>query len=196
MFRYKSNKQAFIIAALVILLCFVSLTGATLALFTNDPNDGTIGVITTAGDLKVDIIDALTNESLVGHVLRFQPETEDESEFLFEPGARVYTQGFRVKNTGDIPVNFRMYVSRDSQLDADEFYTAFEVWITTDTTGLVEAVKLTDFDGRLEVGESSEATYYLFIKMKESIGNRFQDKEYMGIGVTVYAVQGNVNVRE
>lgn len=196
MFRYKSNKQAFIIAALVILLCFVSLTGATLALFTNDPNDGTIGVITTAGDLKVDIIDALTNESLVGHVLRFQPETEDESEFLFEPGARVYTQGFRVKNTGDIPVNFRMYVSRDSQLDADEFYTAFEVWITTDTTGLVEAVKLTDFDGRLEVGESSESTYYLFIKMKESIGNRFQDKEYMGIGVTVYAVQGNVNVRE
>ena len=196
MFRYKSNKQAFIIAALVILLCFVSLTGATLALFTNDPNDGTIGVITTAGDLKVDIIDALTNESLVGHVLRFQPETEDESEFLFEPGARVYTQGFRVKNTGDIPVNFRMYVSRDSQLDADEFYTAFEVWIITDTTGLVEAVKLTDFDGRLEVGESSEATYYLFIKMKESIGNRFQDKEYMGIGVTVYAVQGNVNVRE
>ena len=196
MFRYKSNKQAFIIAALVILLCFVSLTGATLALFTNDPNDGTIGVITTAGDLKVDIIDALTNESLVGHVLRFQPETEDESEFLFEPGARVYTQGFRVKNTGDIPVNFRMYVSRDSQLDADEFYTAFEVWITTDTTGLVEAVKLTDFNGRLEVGESSESTYYLFIKMKESIGNRFQDKEYMGIGVTVYAVQGNVNVRE
>ena len=196
MFRYKSNKQAFIIAALVILLCFVSLTGATLALFTNDPNDGTIGVITTAGDLKVDIIDALTNESLVGHVLRFQPETEDESEFLFEPGARVYTQGFRVKNTGDIPVNFRMYVSRDSQLDADEFYTAFEVWITTDTTGLVEAVKLTDFNGRLEVGESSESTYYLFIKMKESIGNRFQDQEYMGIGVTVYAVQGNLNVRE
>ncbi len=197
MFRYKSNKQAFIIAALVILLCFVSLTGATLALFTNDPNDGTIGVITTAGDLKVDIIDALTNESLVGHVLRFQPETEDdESEFLFEPGARVYTQGFRVKNTGDIPVNFRMYVSRDSQLNNEEFYEAFEVWITTDPTTTVGAVELTEFDGRLEVGESSEAAYYLFIKMKESIGNRFQGQEYMGIGVTVYAVQGNLNVRE
>ena len=33
MFRYRSNKQAFIIAVLVILLCLVSLTGATLALF-------------------------------------------------------------------------------------------------------------------------------------------------------------------
>ena len=42
MFRYKSNKQAIIIAALIILLCFVCLTGSTLALFTNDPEKGTI----------------------------------------------------------------------------------------------------------------------------------------------------------
>ncbi|MBR2479060.1 MAG: hypothetical protein IKB47_01475 [Clostridia bacterium] len=195
MFRYKSNKQAFIIAALVILLCFVSLTGATLALFTNDPNDGTIGVITTAGDLKVDIIDALTEESLIGHVLQFQT-TVDTSEFLFEPGARVYTQGFKVKNIGDIPVNFRIYVSEDSELDMEEFYRAFEVWISTEPTDLVGAEKLTDFKGRLEVGQSSEETYYLFIKMNETVGNEFQGKTYMGIGVTVYAAQGNVSVEE
>ena len=195
MFRYKSNKQAFIIAALVILLCFVSLTGATLALFTNDPNDGTIGVITTAGDLKVDIIDALTEGSLIGHVLQFQTTT-DESEFLFEPGARVYTQGFKVKNIGDIPVNFRIYVSEDSELDMEEFYRAFEVWISTEPTDLVGAEKLTDFKGRLEVGQSSEETYYLFIKMNQTVGNEFQGKTYMGIGVTVYAAQGNVSVEE
>jgi hypothetical protein len=58
MLRYKSHKQAFIMAALVILLCLVCLTGATLALFTGNVNDGTIGIITTTGDIAVDIVDA------------------------------------------------------------------------------------------------------------------------------------------
>lgn len=49
MFRYKSHKQAFIMTALVILLCLVSLVGATLALFTSDPNDGTIRRDNTSG---------------------------------------------------------------------------------------------------------------------------------------------------
>ena len=66
------------------------------------------------------------------------------------------------------------------------------MWISTDPTNPAIAQKLTDFTGRLEVGESSESTYYLFIKMKESVGNEFQGKSYAGIGVTVYAVQGNV----
>ena len=54
MFRYKTNKKMLIIAAAVILLCFVCLSGATLALF-SQTLDGTIGIITTAGDIEVDI---------------------------------------------------------------------------------------------------------------------------------------------
>ena len=48
---------------------------------------------------------------------------------------------------------------------------------------------------RLEVGEKTD-TYYLVIKMREEAGNEFQDKSYTGIGVTVYAVQGNAEVGE
>lgn len=193
MFRYKSNKQAFIIAALVILLCLVCLTGATLALFTSDSNDGTIGIITTAGDVKVDIVDASSEATLVGKVLQFQT-SQDRKEILFEPGAVFYTQGFKVKNVGDIPVNFHLYVSEDEDIDMEEFNEAFEVWISTSPTNPANAKKLTDFTGRLEVGKSSESTYYLLIKMKESVGNEFQGKTYTGIGVTVYAVQGNASI--
>jgi hypothetical protein len=191
MFRYRSHKQAFIMTALVILLCLVSLTGATLALFTSDRGDGTIGIIATAGDIKVDIVDASSEESLVGEVLQFQTSA-DRKEILFEPGAVFFTQGFKVKNAGDIPVNFRLSVSEDPNINKEEFEQAFEVWISTDRSNPADAQKLTDFTGRLEVGESSESTYYLFIKMKESVGNEFQGKSYAGIGVTVYAVQGNV----
>jgi hypothetical protein len=32
--------------------------------------------------------------------------------------------------------------------------------------------------------------------MKDTAGNEFQGKTYTGIGVTVYAVQGNVTIEE
>ena len=196
MFRYKSNKQAFIIAALVILLCLVCLTGATLALFTSDSNDGTIGIITTSGDVEVDIVDTegvtLQNKALA--FLSTSGAHTDSQKVLFEPGATFYTQGFKIKNTGDIPVNFSLSVSKDDKIDMEEFDEAFELWIVKEDDDFSGAEKLTEFKvNGLAPGESSE-TYHLFIKMKESVGNEFQGKTYTGIGVTVYAVQGNAKI--
>ena len=196
MFRYKkTNKQAFIIAALVILLCLVCLTGATLALFTSDMSDGKIGIITTAGNVRVDIVDAANGETLVGEALEFMTKSEQQ-QILFEPGAMFCTEGFKVKNVGDVIINFRLYVSEDENINMDEFNKAFDVWIATDSKDPVDAQPLSEFTGRLGVGESSESTYYLFVKMKETAGNSFQGKTYSGIGVTVYAVQGNVDIEE
>jgi hypothetical protein len=196
MFRYKSHKQAFIMTALVILLCLVCLTGATLALFTSDPNDGTIGIITTSGDVEIDIVDT-SGATLQNRALDFITASgtpTDSGNVLFEPGTTFRTQGFQVKNTGDIPVNFRLSVSKDDKIDMDEFDKAFELWIVKEGDDFSSAEKLTEFKvNGLAVGESSD-TYYLFIKMKESVGNEFQGKTYTGIGVTVYAVQGNAQL--
>ena len=195
MFRYKSHKQAFIMTALVILLCLVCLTGATLALFTSDPNDGTIGIITTSGDVEIDIVDT-SGVTLQNRALAFMTTSDatDSNDILFEPGATFYTQGFKIKNTGDIPVNFSLSVSKDDKIDMEEFDEAFELWIVKEGEDFSSAKKITNFkvDG-LAAGESSD-TYYLFIKMKESVGNEFQGKTYTGIGVTVYAVQGNAQL--
>lgn len=193
MLRYKTNKQAVIIAVLIITLCLICLVGATLAIFTNDQNDGTIGIITTAGNIEVDIIDPYSDVSLVGDTLAFHTSS-DHRQILFEPGATFYTQGFKLKNSGNIPINFRLSVSEDESINMDEFNRAFEVWISTDRTNPENAQRLTEFEGRLEVGEKSEQTYYLFVRMKESAGNEFQGKIYTGIGITVYAAQGNVSV--
>ena len=182
--------------ALVILLCLVSLVGATLALFTSDPNDGTIGIITTSGDVEIDIVD-LSGETLQNRALDFITASgtpTDSGNVLFEPGATFRTQGFKVKNTGDIPVNFSLSVSKDDKIDMEEFDKAFELWIVKEGDDFSSAEKITNFKvNGLVAGESSE-TYYLFIKMKESVGNEFQGKTYSGIGVTVYAVQGNAKL--
>ena len=190
MSRYKSNKQSFIIAALVILLCLSCLTGATLALFTSDLNDGTIGIVTTSGDVEIDIVDK-SGVTLQNKALDFITSSEDR-EVLFEPGAIFYTQEFQVKNTGDIPVNFSLSVSKDDKIDMKEFDEAFEVWIVlASNSDFKNAERITNFKGRLEVGGISEE-YRLVVRMKETVGNEFQGKTYTGIGVTVYAVQGNV----
>ncbi len=194
MFRYKTNKQALIIAALVILLCLSCLTGATLALFTGNLGDGTIGIVTTSGDVKVDIVDAYYEKTLVGEALEFQM-TSEHQKLLFEPGACFFTQPFKVKNVGDIPINFRLSVSDDEDIDMEKFYEAFDVWISKNPSNAADAKKITSFTGRLEVGESSES-YYLLVRMKETAGNDFQGQSYSGIGVTVYAVQGNVIIKE
>ena len=188
MFRYKkSNKQAFILAALIILVCLACLSGATFALFTSSSNDGTIGIVTTSGSVEIDIVDT-SGATLQGRSLEFVTLTDD---YLFEPGATFYTQGFQVKNAGNIPVNFTLSVSKDDKIDMKEFDEAFEVWIVrVDDENFADAERITNFKGRLEVGQNSE-TYCLFIKMKETAGNEFQGKTYTGIGVTVYAVQGN-----
>ena len=195
MFRYNSVSKHLFIAGLVILLCLVCFTGATLALFVSAPTDGTIGIITTSGNVRVDIVDASSKASLVGQVLQLQTSSE-RREILFEPGATYFTQGFKVKNTGDIPISFRLSVSDDEGVDMDEFYEAFEVWIAKDDLDLANAERLTDFRGSLKVGECSESTYYLFIRMKETVGNDFKGKTYTGVGVTVYAVQGNADIKE
>lgn len=195
MFRYKSHKKAFIMTALVILLCLVCLTGATLALFTSDPNDGTIGIITTSGDVEIDIVDT-SGATLQNKALAFMitSGTTDSNDVLFEPGATFYTQGFKIKNTGDVTVNFRLSVSKDDSINMEEFDKAFELWIVKEGDNFSSAEKLTEFKvNGLAAGESSE-TYYLFIKMKESVGNEFQGKTYTGIGVTVYAVQSNAQL--
>ena len=203
MFRYRTNKRALTIAAMIILLCLVCLTGATFALFTSNVKDGTIGVVATAGFIDVDVVDAdNTDHSLVDSSLGFQFESNadgkrfDTDSVYFEPGAAFRTHGFKVKNKSSIPIKFRMYISEDDDTDMNAFNEAFEILISTDPTDMTNAVKIIEFEEAIEAETCGADTYYLFIKMKETAGNDFQGFAYEGIGVTVYAVQGNLILEE
>jgi hypothetical protein len=170
----------------------VSITGATLALFTSSEEDGKIGINATSGSIKLDIVDAEDSTSLVGDALDFV--TKDGSqEILFEPGMTVHTQGFRIKNNGNIPINYIVYLSKDDT--TQNFIEAFDFWITDDPTDRDAMTKLYEFDGRLEREQSSDV-YYLVLHMKETADNDYQDQEFTGVGITVLAVQGNVNIED
>ena len=195
MIRYKSEKRPLIIAVMAILLSIISITGATLALFTSDAGKGTIGINATSGNIEVDIIDASDNpQSLVGSVLNFVTTSQNQ-EIYFEPGATYHTEGFRVKNTGEIPLNFIVYISEDveEEYEGIAFEDAFDVWLTKNPSDKNSMEKMPKFKGSLLVGETSDV-YYLVFRMKETAGNEFQGKTFTGIGITVCAVQGNAVV--
>ena len=201
MFRYKSKEQAIVIAALVIMLCLTCLAGATLALFTSNPDDGKIGIVTTAGKINIDIVDAEKN-SLVNGTLKFVPDNPG-SPILFEPGATFRTQAFYIKNNSDISIKFRVYVSNDEQMDMEEFNRGFEVWVGTNPDDPTKGMPITEFSEVLLPHTQDTQPYYLFVHMKESAGNEFNNNNnknkpviYSGIGITVFAVQGNADIEE
>lgn len=200
MLRNLEHKKSIILAAIAILLCVVAITGSTLALFTSG-NDGKIGINATAGNLRVDIVDTSDDpKSLVGDVLNLVT-TPNKDPILFEPGAVYFTEGFRVANKGNIPLNFILYISEDETVRQD-FFDAFEVWITTDPSSRLNPTdpekrdsfaELPKFKGSLKPDELSQV-YYLVFRMKETAGNEFQNQVFTGVGITVCAVQGNVNL--
>lgn len=198
MSRYKPTHKTFIIAALLILLCLVSISGATFALFTSTTEDGKIGINATSGKMKVDIIDASDKpQSLVGDVLDFIT-TSDKTEVLFEPGATYYTEGFRVKNAGNIDIKYILYISEDAHENGkpvENFSDAFEVWLTTNPKSKDGMVKIQDFSGTLEKEQASDV-FYLVFRMKETAGNDFQNRTFTGVGITVCAVQGNGYIKK
>ena len=192
---YNRITSPIVAATLILLLCFANLVGTTYALFTAQTKDGSIGVITTSGDVGVDIVDT-AGESLKGKVLQFV--TTSETPVLFEPGTTFYTQGFKIMNAGNIPVNFRVSVNYGNMTEAErlKFEEAFEIGITTDPTRQTDAEPTDKFVGSLDVSgdDASSQTYHLIIRMKETVGNEFQGAKYEGIGITVYAVQANASL--
>lgn len=187
----KSVYRKIIVPVIVILLCLTSMIGVTWALFTNG-EDGKIGVNVTSGNINIDIINE-DGKSLLNDVLNFVPK-DGREVIYFEPGATFYTEPFQVQNKeNSISINYRICVSDDESEDMAAFEEGFELWITKDPTDLSDASRMMSFSGELGVGDTSEM-YYLVIRMKETAGNEFQGKEYSGIGITVIAVQGNVDI--
>lgn len=195
--RLVGYKNRIIACFLVMTLCFSSIVGSTYALFTSDPERGKIGVNTTSGTVKADIVDTSNEEnSLVGKTLQFVFTSQSDT-YYFEPGATIYTQGFRVKNMGNVTMNFRLYVSNDPSLEMSDFSDAFDVFVVTSLGDIGNVEKeIASFVGRLEAQHTSDEEFHLVIRMKESASNYFQGRHFDRIGITVYAIQGNVDIKE
>lgn len=150
--------------------------------------DGTAdsGVNVTTGKLKVDIID-VDGVSVVGEKLDFIGK-EDGAPVLFQPGDAFYTEGFKIKNNGDVKMAYKMFISPQEDMDMAKFSEAFNFYLTTDPLNLKDSIKMLEFNGTLEAGQAS-ATFYIVVTMNPEAGNEFQSLTFTGLGITVNASQ-------
>lgn len=171
-----------IVSSIILLLLVLLFIGPAMALLGDlGKND----VVVSDDKIKLDLLDT-SDASLVGDVLDFV-NPDGDGLLYFSPGSRFYTEGFQVKNTGNLPIEYRIYISDDVGAERERFREAFELFVTTDPTEDSSGAQLTSFEGRLEPGESSDI-FHLVVRMRATAGNEFQGKIYSGIGITVYAV--------
>ena len=185
--------RKFVMAFITLVLCLVSVCGSTLALFTSNPGDGKIGINATSGQIDVDITDS-HGVSLVGSYLAFAA-TDGHTEIIFEPGCSYRTQEFFIANKGSIPVNYRLYISNDGDFDMGAFTDGFDILICPASEDITKATVVTEFTGSLD-RDATAGPYYLVVRMHSDADNKFSEQEYEGIGITLFAVQGNVSVTE
>ena len=192
--RYGYRRHSILapILIIVIVLCIVAIGILTWALFrVGADDDGKIGTNVTSGKVKVDIINA-NGDSLIGDAFKFVTDGEEDS-VIFAPGLMYYTEGFYVKNDGNLDIKYRVFISEDESIDNTAFQEAFDFYLVTDISqiGTLEnAEKLNSYTGSLDKNKTS-GVYYLVIRMKETAGNEFQDRTFSGIGITVHATQSN-----
>ena len=111
----RATKRALLTSVTALVMCVVMLVGTTFAWFTDTASTGVNKI--QAGNLKVDIVDkdgtSLKNKSLSFIKAGLTTDTGAEidpnatTEILWEPGCRYLTEGFRIKNAGNLALKWK-----------------------------------------------------------------------------------------
>ena len=157
--------RIFVAILLAMLLCFLGFYLSWM-LGSSESDDGDIGVNVITGSVSIDIVDE-ENKTLIGDVLDFVSGGV-ETKILFAPGSAFRTEGFKVKNTGTLDVEYIISISEDNSVDKEAFLSAFEFWITTDPDNYTDGQGILSFDGELRTNSASDV-YYLVVRISISI---------------------------
>ena len=194
----KATKRALLTSVMALVMCVVMLVGTTFAWFTDTASTGVNKIV--AGNLDVDIVDG-NGDSLDGKTLNFVNK-ENQSNILWEPGVTFHTEGFRIKNGGNLALKWKMVVNKDSAstgvvegsngkagmnlLDVIDFS------VVSSKNENAPAVKIDEFVGHTAAKTIDSVTYYIKGTMKTTAGNDYQNLTLDGITITVYATQDTV----
>ena len=182
------TKRALTGSVISVLVCTAMLVGTTFAWFTDSVSTGKNTI--TAGSLTVDLIDEEGN-SLEGKTLNWSvADGRAQEEILWEPGAVYVTEGFRVKNTGNLALKYKLTV--DGAAGDDKLLEAIELSVVKEAGKEGEAVDIDSYEGHLEGGETESDMLYIRAHMKEDAGNDYMGLKLEGIGITVAAAQDTV----
>ena len=198
--KLKSKKSALLMSFTSLLLCFAMLAGSTFAWFTDTATTGVNKIV--SGKLKVDIVaeDGVTSLTGEDKELKFQ-NNANSNDILWEPGVTFLTQGFKIKNDGNLALKWKMTVNKENvangkvgsvETPSKSLLDVIDFSVVTAPAKDADAVAIEDFVGHLLKETASTETYYIKAHMQETAGNDYQSLTLDGITITVYATQDTV----
>ena len=181
----KKTKKALLASVMSLVLCCAMLIGTTFAWFT-DSASTSVNTI-QAGTLKVDLIDAGTQESIKGEALSFK-NVDGSTDILWEPGASFETETFQVKNVGNLALKYKiamngMQVSDNKLMEVIDLYLV-EIDGSTETK-----MDLGSYVNHLDTKDEVSNPMKIVATMKSTAGNSYQGLTATGMSITVFATQ-------
>ena len=203
----KATKRALLTSVMALVMCVVMLVGTTFAWFTDTASTAVNKI--QAGNLKVDIVDANdTSDSLTaqGKKLNFisagaGDAVKQGEAILWEPGASYLTQGFKIKNDGNLALKWKIEINKDkiengkaddTAKDGVSLLDVIDFSVVSSKDKDAEAVEIDKFVGHTAANTVDSDTYYIKGTMKTTAGNDYQSLTLDGITITVYATQDTV----
>ena len=193
----KTSKRALLCSVLSIALCLSMLIGTTFAWFTDTASTAVNKIV--AGNLKVDIVGATSGTHING--LSFQNK-DNSAQILWEPGVTFHTEGFRIKNAGNLALKWKIAINEDSAStgvvegsngkQGMNLLDVIDFSVVSSKAKDAEAVKIDEFVGHTAANTVDSTTYYIKGTMQTTAGNDYQDLTLDGITITVYATQDTV----
>ena len=182
------TKKALRGSLFALFLCIVLLIGTTFAWFTDTASTGVNKI--QSGNLDVKLLystdDGATWHDAEGQTLKFLQKQAngnlvENADILWEPGCTYQLPQIKVVNNGNLALKYTMKVTG---VEGDQKLNEVIDWT-------IDGKALTDFDGNLTAGKSSNAMT-IQGHMQESAGNEYQGLSIDGISITVYATQDTV----
>lgn len=177
-------RRAFLGGALLTIISVMLMLGSTMAWF----QDSKVVINTyTFGNLDVDVVDK-DGTTIAATTINFVKPDGGEyqaDEFLFEPGATFRLKEFYVKNSGDVALKYRLKLDSGRATGDIKLLDAMDVYATMggDPFAL-------DSETRTLAARETDEAVQIYLHMKPSAGNEYQDLAVSGLIVKVIAVQG------
>ena len=176
-------RRAFLGGALLTIISVMLMLGSTMAWF----QDSKVVINTyTFGNLDVDVVNE-NGTTIAATTINFvKPDGGDyqADEFLFEPGATFRLKEFYVKNSGDVALKYRLKLDSGRATGDIKLLDAMDVYATMggDPFAL-------DSETRTLAARETDEAVQIYLHMKPSAGNEYQNLAVSGLIVKVIAVQ-------
>lgn len=176
-------RRAFLGGALLTIISVMLMLGSTMAWF----QDSKVVINTyTFGNLDVDVVNE-NGTTIAATTINFVKPDGGEyqaDEFLFEPGATFRLKEFYVKNSGDVALKYRLKLDSGSATGDIKLLDAMDVYAT-----MGGAPFALDSETRTLAARETDEAVQIYLHMKPSAGNEYQDLAVSGLIVKVIAVQ-------